>query len=733
MKFSLFLISFAIAFLLFAVQPLASKLVLPTLGGTPAVWNTAMLTFQTLLLLGYLYAHLTTARLSPRGQVMLHGALVALSFLFLPLTITLAASDAVIERPMWAMLSTLIMQLGLPFFILAATAPLLQAWVSRSRTSLAETPYVLYSASNLGSLLALIGYVVAVEPLLDLTAQRMVWSVGYALGTVLLLVVAWRLVEGASDNAKARIVPEKTSWGERLAWTGIAFLPSALSLGVTNYIAVDIASVPLLWVLPLAIYLLSFVDAFRARPMLVTLCMRIAPLIGLIALLLYGMQAHRAIYGFAFHILAFLTLAFALHGHLARLKPTTGKLTAFYVCMSVGGALGGVLNALIAPMLLTEPLEYPLAVLAASVVAFFMHRQQMESVCAQWRGMVRVAWRLSVNAIALYLLFAAIRGEISTTLSEINPGTAMVAASAAGIVSLILHRGFANAYAACATVMLIMVSTSLVGIKGYDTIYRARNFYGVEKVFNREDPSARYMMHNTTVHGIEPLSEEGPLRPVSYYAALKDVFARVPALRGQVAAIGLGVGSIQCYATPQQTFDYFEINPLVVQLAGDPNYFRYLTDCAGKHRMVLGDGRIMLAKEPDATYGAIILDAFSSDAIPAHLLTREAFAMYVAKLKPHGVILIHTTNRHIDLWPLIGLQAQESGLVAYGRNFKQPEKEPLISETYWVVLARDKADIAQLLAKDEGWQPLTPDAGARAWSDQYSNILPYLKLLRPKP
>jgi hypothetical protein len=209
--------------------------------------------------------------------------------------------------------------------------------------------------------------------------------------------------------------------------------------------------------------------------------------------------------------------------------------------------------------------------------------------------------------------------------------------------------------------------------------------------------------------------------------------ARVPALHGQVAAIGLGVGSIQCYATPQQTFDYFEINPLVVQLAGDPNYFRYLTDCAGKHRMVLGDGRIMLAKEPDATYGAIILDAFSSDAIPAHLLTREAFAMYVAKLKPRGVILVHTTNRHIDLWPLIGLQAQESGLVAYGRNFKQPEKEPLISETYWVVLARDKADIAQLLAKDEGWQPLKPDAGARAWSDQYSNILPYLKLLRPKP
>lgn len=729
MKPILLIVSFLIAFLLFAVQPMVTKMVLPTLGGTPAVWNTAMLTFQTLLLLGYLYAHLTTSRLQPRVQVLLHGGLVLCSLLFLPLAVTLGVNDTTLHHPIWAMSRALLLQLGLPFFVLAATAPLLQAWVSRSQTVLAKTPYVLYSASNFGSLLALVGYVLLIEPLFDLSTQRHLWSVLYAAGTALLLLTGWRLVQAAPSIMTHSAPAALTTRNERAIWIGLSFLPSALSLGVTNYIAVDIASVPLLWVVPLAIYLLSFVDAFRARPVLVAACMRIAPLIGLIALLLYGLQANRAIYGFAFHILAFLTLAFALHGYLARYKPAPAKLTSYYLCLSAGGVLGGVLNALVAPVLLTEPMEYPLTLLVASVVAFMLYHQQLQPIRAQVRELMGIVWRVAGTAILLYFLFALIGGEFRADMREINPGTIMIAASTSGLISLLLRRGFTRAYAACVGVMVVMLCVVASGVHGYKTMFRARNFYGVEKVYDRKDPYARYMMHNTTLHGIEPLEKDIPLRPVSYYAALKEIFASLKTTRQPIAAIGLGVGSVQCYAGKSQPFDYFEINPLVVRLAEDPAYFRYLSDCPGTHRSILGDGRLMVAREPDGKYGAIILDAFSSDAIPAHLLTREAFAVYASKLKPNGVILIHTTNRHIDLWPLIGLQAKEMGLRAYGKNFK-PTKDPLVSETFWVILAHGRNDIAPLLDGYPGWQELTPDEGARAWSDQYSNILPYLKLLR---
>jgi hypothetical protein len=726
-------VSFTLAFLLFAVQPMATRLVLPVLGGAPAVWNTAMLTFQTLLLLGYLYAHLLTTRLPANRQVPTHALLVVASLLFLPLSVTLLPSPEVVASPIMSMSRVLLLQLGLPFFVLAATAPLLQAWVSCSNHPLARTPYVLYSASNLGSFAALIGYVIAIEPLLDLTAQREVWSALYVAGTLALLMLGLKLTRGASPMVDMSITPPvKLNRREVGLWVMLAFLPSALSLGVTNYIATDIASVPLLWVVPLGIYLLSFVDAFRTRPVLVGISMRVAPLVGMTAIVLYALHAHRSLYGFGFHIIAFLTLAFALHGYLARAKPEPAKLTAYYLSLSVGGALGGVLCALIAPMMVPDAVEYPLSLLAASVAAFILLQRGEGGIMEHVSTFANVVRRALPSTVAFYVFFWAIGGAEIKNLLPLDNRALMNAVSAAGLLTLCTYRGYMRAFYTCVVVVIIMLGVSFNGVVGYETLYRGRNFYGVEKVFEHQNPPARYMMHNTTMHGIQPLGDDTiPLRPVSYYAALAEPFGTLSVMRTHpVAAIGLGVGSVQCHASPGQHFDHFEINPMVVELAKDTRFFNYLSDCPGTHEVMLGDGRIMLAAQPDGRYGTIILDAFSSDAIPAHLLTEEAFAMYERKLVEGGVILIHTTNRHIDLWPLIGRQVEARGMVAYGKNFVPGADDKLVSETYWVVVARDTATLAPLADGDSAWKLLAADPGARTWTDQYSNILPYLKLLR---
>lgn len=728
MRLTLYALSFSIAFLLFAVQPLAGKLVLPVLGGTPAVWNTTMLTFQVLLLLGYLYAHLITTYLALRQQLVLHGGLIGCSFLFLPMMVAITADDTVMLRPIVSTMTALISQIGLPFFLLATTAPLIQSWVSQSRTSLAKTPYVLYSASNLGSLLALMGYVVAVEPLLDLTQQRMTWSIAYALSMGLLLVTGWLLTKDSLPVRRESIHALPTTWPERLVWVGLAFIVSSLSLGLTSYIAIDVASIPLLWVVPLAIYLLSFVDAFRSRPVLVKPCMRIAGLIGLIAACCYWTVSSRETYGFIIHLGAFFVLAFALHGHLASRKPDLGKLTTYYLCLSIGGALGGVLNAVIAPIFFTDAIEYPLVLLIASLVAYIL-RQKHDDVVWNYRMMAIVAIKTILFTLLLKLFLTVLHAQTSIG-GEGAPNVTVIAIATSGLMALVLYRRFEFAIAICFAVLGMVMVMATSGVHGYETVYKARNFFGVEKVFERKEPSTRIMMHNTTVHGLQSLNLKESLRPVSYYAALREIFDSLPQTKEDIAAIGLGVGSIQCYAKKDQHFDYFEINPEVIKLATDRAYFRYLSDCPGEYRTILGDGRIKIAQESDARYGALVLDAFSSDSIPVHLLTHEAFDIYRMKLNPNGIIMIHTTNRHIDLWPLLALQAQKMGWVAYGKNFKPPADDPLIYETYWAILAPSEADIAQLRDQHSGWVALTPDAGARPWSDQYTNILPYLKMLR---
>ena len=730
MKSLVFAVSFLMAFLLFVVQPMATKLVLPTLGGSPAVWNTAMLIFQMLLLAGYLYAYTLTRYLPQRAQLAAHALLIITSFFLLPISVVLQSSDAVINHPILAMSKALLSQLGLPFFVLSATAPLLQSWVSKSQTPLARTPYVLYSASNLGSFMALIGYVLVIEPIFDLGHQRNLWSVLYVIGVIPLLAIGyWLLQNPVSAGAVAESPSEESPFNARRAftWIGLAFLPSALSLSVTSHLTTDIAVVPLLWVVPLAIYLLSFVDAFSTKPVLVPFAMRVAPVIGLIALLIYSSPLGRNALALVWHLLAFTFLAFALHGHLARAKPGSRHLTLFYLCLSVGGALGGVLNAIVAPLLFTDTLEYPLTLAAASLCAFIYMQWDSITLNSQLKTFARLGSMVCAFTAFFYVL-------IATTISQqsFNPLILLIAAFLAGAVLILTQRRWTTVFWALAAINMLLIGALLFQGNDQQTLFKARNFFGVQKVTESSNNHARYFMHNTTLHGVQSLNPANALKPTAYYSALIEAFQSLPIMHTQpMAVVGLGVGTISCYAGPHQPVDLIDINPLVVKIAQNPHYFTYLRDCPGIHRILLGDGRIKMGEKENQRYGTVIMDVFSSDSIPTHLLTREAFATYVKKLAPHGVLLIHTTNRHMDLWPLIATQARALGWVAYGKHFTPPKTEPLVYDSFWTIMATTQQDIAPLLQANDGWQKLVAPDNARVWTDQYMNILPYLRERSP--
>lgn len=725
MKFLLFTVSAVLAFLLFSVQPMASKMLLPTLGGAPAVWTTAMCTFQALLLAGYAYAHALVAHVTPRWQLRIHAMVIALSCAVLPLAVHLPTSEAMLAQPIPYLVAALMVQAGLPFLALAATQPLLQSWLARSGRAEAENPYVLYSASNLGSFTGLLGYVVVVEPLMNLSEQSEGWSVLYV-GAMLLLVMAGHRLRpaGAAQKEVAAKLPHL--WKRYLVWVWLAFLPSSLSLGVTTYITTDVASVPLLWIIPLAVYLLSFVEAFRTRPWFIRPAQHLAPLAGMAALIMYGLQVHRFAFGFPLHLAAFTLLAFALHGWLAQRKPEPAQLTRFYLCLSVGGMLGGLLNGLLAPMLLKDALEYPVVLMVASLMAFLL-RQQGQGGRWWMRELwtvVQVVGLVLAMTVVLYLMMGFVDGTERAD-GRIHGQNLIMSASIAAMITLVTQRRYTKAFYACTAVGMVMLVALSYGVVGYAMQFKDRNFFGVERVYENANLKARYIMHGTTLHGLQATEPGMATTPLSYYNSIGELFDALPVMRAHpMAVVGLGIGSMKCQAGAKQQVDFFEINPMVQQLAEDTRFFQQLAECPGTYRVVLGDGRLMVAEEPDGKYGLIMLDAFSSDAIPAHLITREAMEMYLRKLAQGGILLVHTTNRHLDLWPLLASHAQEQEVEAFGKFFEGGQPAERRHSSYWVVMTTD----AKTRLPD-GWEPLKQE-GHAVWTDQYSNILPYIKMLR---
>ena len=838
--------SFLSAALLFSIQPIIAKMLLPLLGGTPAVWTTCMVFFQGALLAGYLYAHLLSSRLTPRAQSAVHLGLLLLAGLALPFGVTDDSVRSLVTdaNPAGWLLQGLLTTVGLPFFVISASAPLLQKWFSKTGHPSAHDPYSLYAASNLGSLIALLSYPVLVEPNLRLATQSQFWTAGYAaLGVLFLLCLAAQSRslakaeahdllhllardewgedrgEGKSNREGPPLPPspgrgkaiQHITCGQRFFWIALAFVPSSLMLGVTTYLTTDIASIPLLWILPLSLYLLTFVLAFAQRAIIPRgFLHRVMPLaaVGLIYLVLSEATEPVALL-IGIHLLFFFLAALVCHSRLASERPAATYLTEYYFWLSLGGVLGGLFNALVAPNLFRQVIEYPIAMVLACLL-----RPDQGRTRATQKGprnaLLQKVWSLMTNLWHRCLFSATVRavsphpgplpwgeGELSTNretserseLAETRPfdlplpvgegrgegrgnvRPARLLITGAGVgrwfdvtlpaglglltillvlwiphfedvpvqVGPVLIFGLPLVLAATLADRALRFGLGLAAILLASTIYvgghgRAlhveRNFFGVLRVTRDPDGAFRRLVHGNTVHGRQFIDPARRSEPLSYYhrsGPLGQIFKifEDKTANTNVAVVGLGAGSMAAYARRHQRWSYFEINPAVISLAANTNYFTFLAEShPAEARMIVGDARLRLREAPENHFDLILLDAFSSDAIPAHLITREALELYVSKLAEGGFLVFHISNRCLDLEPILGDLAWSQRLVCFAHDEADPSEWELAGgkdQSHWAVIARRVEDLGRL-TKDGRWQPVTPRRDPQVWTDDFSNI-----------
>ncbi len=705
---------FLSAALLFLVQPMAARSLLPVLGGTPAVWTGALLFFQTLLLAGYAYAHLLSSRLALRRQILLHASVLlapAAAFVLLEAPPSSAASSS----PVLWLLAALALTAGPGFFALSTTSSLLQRWFSRADP---RDPYALYAASNLGSLAGLLVYPLAVEPLLGLQAQRQLWAWGYGffvLSAGVCAVRAWGA--GAEELPPPR---ERVAWRERIRWTLLAALPSSLLLGVTQHLTTDLAPFPFLWVLPLAFYLLSWVATFAPRPLIppraaqvVQACL-LLPLAGLLPWEsdLQGLALPLVL---PLHAAAFFATSLVCHGELAARRPPAGALTEFYLCLALGGALGGAFNALAAPLLFVIPLEYPLALVASS-----LGRGR--------RGSMTGAPTLKLLAAlaVVVVLTLAQRWMLSRGAAE---GVRVLPAAGALLLAPLLWDGPKRLAAGVGALLLF---GALGADRGLEVLHRDRSFFGAHRV-ERTPEGRRFLVHGRILHGAQEEAEGRRRLPLSYYhrrgpcGRMFLAFAsRIPG--GRVGAVGLGTGTLAAYGLPGQRWTFYEIDRAVERTAR--RWFTYLADSPARVEVEIGDGRLGLERAAAGEFGLIVLDAFSSDAVPVHLLTREALDVYMGRLAPGGIAAFHVSNRFVDLVAVLSGHAARggwAGLVADEAPLPAAEESDGRARSTWVLLAKRAAELRAFVT-DEIWEILPQDAEAPAWTDAHSSVLPLLKL-----
>jgi hypothetical protein len=714
---------FLSAFLLFLVQPLFGKMVLPLLGGSPAVWNTCMLFFQAALLGGYLYAHVTSARLTVRRQATVHLAALALAAIALPVSVRGAIPEGG-EAPIPWLLGLMAVTVGAPFLVLSGTGPMLQRWFSRSGHAHAADPYHLYAASNLGSALALLAYPLLMEPRMRLAGQSAAWTAGYAVLALLIAgcaALVWKrgdapvdAPESADAEAAEAATPTRISTRERLVWIGLAFVPSSLLLGVTTFLTTDLSPAPLLWVLPLALYLFSFTLVFARRPPLPHAWMvGIHPsAIAIAVLLLAAGYVEKPAVAVPLHLFSLFVIAMAAHGELARRRPHPRHLTEFYLWISVGGVLGGVFNALVAPVIFSHIFEYPLvltlACLARPWPAERMSRQ------------AHFGFLLRAGAFAWGLLYLADQPNLSPL---------MFAIIALILISL-MNVGLARSpvwLAVCIGAVLLWRAWGTVNESG--VLLAERTFFGRYKVVGYRGAEVFHVLrHGSTLHGAQSLRPERRREPLTYYlrrGPLGAVFAATADRAGErrVAVVGLGTGTTAAYAMSGEEWTFYEIDPGILRIAADPRYFSYLVDMPLRPRVILGDGRLSLAREEaDRRFDLILLDAFSSDAIPVHLMTLEALDTYLARLAPRGLIVFHVSNRYLDLEPVVAALAKERGLAARVGQGPNGDRGTYESMSTWIALARSEADLGTLMADANWWHPRLR-RGVQPWTDDYSSLL----------
>jgi hypothetical protein len=752
---------FVSAILLFTLEPMVGKMLLPKCGGTPAVWNTCMVFYQVVLLLGYAYAHVSTSLLKVRRQAAFHLAVLVLPLLVLPIAFRANAVPPSEQNPSLWLLAQLTLVVGLPFFAVSTTAPLLQRWFVNTGHEGSSDPYFLYSTSNAGSLLALVSYPFLIEPLIGLATQAYVWTACYAILIGLIACCAAAMWMACRKRAgEASVAPDNTSCPSerlgddqapaagrpislrrRLSWIMLALIPSSLMLGVTTHISTDIAAVPLLWIIPLVLYLLSFVIVFARRPLVPHWLMISAmPYAVLLMPLLAFRHTMKFWITIPVHLLTFFIVAMVCHGELARTRPEAKRLTEFYLWMSLGGVLGGMFNSLLAPQIFTYVVEYPLMLVAA---CFFRpagqsgeKRGEFDFRDGLWITGLAAAALVMIELTSRILAPGGFVAEYTRRYENLDTVLGCVLVYGVPAIMCFSFRGRRVRFALGTAVLFVAVGLYTNGQSG-DILFAVRDFYGVNRVcvLKGRDKCDRYhaLVNGNIIHGLQEMYPTPKCRPIGYYYSngpLCDVtyaFDQSKPNR-RVGIIGLGTGSIAAFASPGQHFTFYEIDPAVIRIASDDCFFTFLKECKGKCEVVPGDARIRLADAPDGQYDTIILDAFSSDSIPMHLLTREALQLYCSKLKDDGILVLHVTNRYLNLEPVLAVLAEKNNLVCLSRSDYELTEEEKLDYKYparYMVMARHKADLGNL-NENPKWSRPEILAGVHEWTDDYTNILSVL-------
>jgi hypothetical protein len=710
------------SFLLFLVQPMIARMALPRLGGAPTVWNSAMLVYQALLLGGYAYAH-WLGRFAPRRQAMIHLSLFVAAALMLPIGLIAATPSATANPFLWVPW-LFVASIGPLFFMVAAQAPLMQRWFAVSGGG---DPYPLYAASNLGSFAGLIAYPLIVEPLLPLKGQSWLWTGGYAL---VLALVAFCAAGLPKANAPAKLIATgiPPSWREIGIWMLLAAIPSGLMLSTSTHLTTDIVAMPLLWVLPLGLYLLSFSVAFSEKRGLADAITSASPII-----ILAGggtAFANSAKLPLVFAVLG-LTLLFvvavALHAKMYERRPEPARLTVFYLAMSAGGALGGLFCALVAPLIFDWGYEHPVLILLTAVV--LVAKPLLGIGEELWRGANR-------NRIALLMSAIAIGCAVISINSDAQKGLVWTAIIiiAVGLLAI----GNRVVFTVCLAALMLNFGGWRAVDNSLTTDNQVRSFFGIYSIITNPG-STRALVHGTTVHGLQSLKPGFERDPLTYYAPRSGVglaLANLPALYGanaRIGIVGLGAGTVACYARPGQDWRFYEIDPAISKIARNPAKFTFLSRCLPGVPIILGDARIVIAGEPANGLDVLVVDAFSSDAVPMHLLTREALAVYRKRLAPNGLLLMHISNRFLDLEPILSA-AKGDGWHSALRDYNATAEESNrgYATSTWVALAQDPAVIERLkkVSGNEPWRALNPRADFTGWTDDHASILPLLKPLK---
>ncbi len=725
---------FASSFLMFTLEPFIAKLLLPYLGGSANVWNTCVVFFQLTLVAGYLYSHLISHLKVPVERLKwFHLPVLLLPLLATSFIVPVVADSAELSPVLW-LLATLVSMIGALFFSLSTVAPLLQKWYSNSPAPGSQDPYFLYAASNAGSLAGLLLYPLLIESSFSLSEQGnlIYWSYGVVALVVFAASFSVRSIkQEESESTESHDPKHPIKAEDYLRWLLYTSIPASLMLGVTTYVSTELSALPFFWVVPLFIYLLSFVICFSRPPkILLKVSNVLAPLLALVVLVMVFKQAVPyeqnageipITEGISIHLAALFLISLALHGKLADERPNHTKLTQYFLCISIGGVLGSSFNTFLAPLIFNAWIEYPL-ILSLAAVSLMRCPEKLQSFPSYKRHLTKRD--LAIPLLVLVVAF------ISWKLCQGDMLTVILIPLSLTVVATILSATNTNQLRSGLSIALSALVLTLFSLES-NTVYRSRNFFGCLKVsLNRVENTCQFW-HGITIHGVESLDPALRGKPQAYFHRSGPIGELLTVLnkdkQDPLAVVGLGAGSLAAYANPGQKMYLYEINPDVVKIASDPFYFSYLFQARKRGvalEIVEGDGRLKLKNSPYQYFGLIIVDAFNSDSIPTHLLTREALKLYESKLKTGGTIAFQVTNNYYNLKPLLAALAKERGAKALFKNDYSVAREQKRYPTEWVVLTKDHKSLEQL--KELHWKELVPKKRVKIWTDDYSNPLELL-------